>query len=95
MYLYININTYESTNSMRAPMIIKTACMRNGTKYGVSGISIDANPANGGKIASPKVPNAICLPTSPRPNDVSLVAMTQAEPSNARAAVGQISASTL
>ena len=76
-------------------MIINIACIRNGTKYGVSGISDDANPASGGKIASPKVPNAICLPTSPRPSDVSLVAMTQAVPSKAKAAVGQISASTL
>lgn len=63
--------------------------------YGFSVNCSAAKPARGGKIASPIVPKANCLPTSPRPKDVSLVAMTQAAPSKANPAVGQMSARIL
>lgn len=70
---------------------MKTACNANGTRYGLSGMLSAASPAKGGKMARPRVPTANCRPTSPRPRDVSLVAMTQAAPSKANAAVGQMS----
>lgn len=70
---------------------MNTAWRTNGIRNGVSGICSAASPASGGKMASPIVPKANCLPTSPRPKDVSLVAITQAVPRRAKPAVGQMS----
>lgn len=81
--------------NISAPISIKTACNTNGTRKGFSGIDSAANPASGGKMASPRVPKASCRPTSPRPRDVSRVAITHAAPRSASAAVGQISARIL
>lgn len=80
---------------MRAPISMKTACITNGTRNGFSGIDSTAKPASGGNIAKPRVPKASCLPTSPRPREVSRVAITHAALSNASAAVGQMSARIL
>lgn len=87
--------TYLSASRMIAPISMNTAFITKGIRYGASGTSFAARPAKGGNIASPRVPKANCLPTSPRPSDVSRVAITQAAPRSASAAVGQMSANNL
>lgn len=83
--------SYLSTIKMTAPISMNAACSRNGTRKGLSGMFCEARPANGGNMARPIVPKANCRPTSPRPMDVSRVAMTQAVPRRANAAVGHMS----
>lgn len=58
-----------------------------------TGLSIA--PTSGAKTANPNAPAANCFPTSPRPVDVSLVAITTAVARRATAAAGNISAMDL
>lgn len=48
-------------------------------------------PIIGAKILKPNAPQANCLPISPRPVDVSLVAITTAVPNRATAAAMKMS----
>lgn len=87
-FFFINMlmSTYLSINIIRAARANKTVkIIRH-----ISGSS--KIPQNGAKMANPNAPAAICIPTSPLPVDVSLVAITAAEANSVAAAAGKMSA---
>lgn len=91
-----DIYTYLAKINIKAAMIIKIAKQTIGIRQETGSITPSwISPTIGANIAKPNVPQANCLPTSPLPVDVSLVAIIIAASNNVTAAVGNMSAMDL